>query len=81
MIYFCGNTVRGTAEDDSFLQWRSDVDNRRFRVSCGSEAFGGAGRGDFDLWNLSGLLWIERQALCRKCYKYVYDCRDYECGR
>ena len=47
----------------------------------GSETFGRAGCGDFDLWNLSGLLWIERQALCRKCYKYVYDCRDYECGR
>ena len=46
---------------------------RRLRIPRRSEAFGIAGSGDFDLWNVSESLRTDGEAFCGRCYKYVCD--------
>ena len=59
--------------DTVIMYNRGATSGRRLRIPRRSEAFGIAGSGDFDLWNMSESLRTDGEAFCGKCYKYVCD--------
>ena len=63
----------GLRIQSSCMNGGGQTSDRRLRILEDLEAFGIAGSGDFDLWNMSESLRTDGEAFCGKCYKYVCD--------